>query len=196
MNHRHLLPDEIDLLLDGEVGFGVAPLRAHVEQCPECRARLEESRVFVESLERLPELAPSPMFADKVMGEVNVFVPWHVAARDAVVQHIPRSGPMRVVAGAMATTVALVLSLISVGLVARFDMIVFFVSGVAFDRARELALAAAGGTLTSLFGEAAAAAILASGSTGLALAMLALLITATLAVLGMRSLMIARSRSR
>jgi len=26
MNHRHLLPDEIDLLLDDEVGFGVNPL--------------------------------------------------------------------------------------------------------------------------------------------------------------------------
>jgi len=196
VNHRHLLPDEIDLLLDGEVGFGVTPLKAHVEQCPDCRARLDESRVFVESLERLPELAPSPLFTDRVMGEVNVFVPWHVAARDAIVERIPRSRPMRVLAGAMATTVALVLSVVSLGLIARFDMFMFFVSGVAFDRARELALAAAGGTLTSLFGEAAAAAILASGSTGLALALLALLITATLAVLGMRSLMIARSRSR
>ena len=27
MNHRHLLPDEIDLLLDDEVGFGVTPLQ-------------------------------------------------------------------------------------------------------------------------------------------------------------------------
>ncbi len=196
MNHRHLFPDEIDLLLDGEVGFGVAQLKAHVEQCPECRGRLDESRVFVESLERLPELAPSPLFADRVMADVNVFVPWHVAARDAVVQRVPRSQPMRVLAGAMATCAALVLAVISVAVVARFDLFVFFVSGVAFDRAREIALTAAGGTLTSLFGEAAAAAILASGSSGLALALLALLITATLAVLGMRSLMIARSRSR
>ena len=39
MNHRHLLPAEIDLLLDEEVGFGVSPLRAHVQACADCRAR-------------------------------------------------------------------------------------------------------------------------------------------------------------
>ena len=39
VNHRHLLPNEIDLLVDGEAGFGVAPLRAHVAECDECRAQ-------------------------------------------------------------------------------------------------------------------------------------------------------------
>ena len=38
LHHRHLRPDEIDLLLDGEDGFGVAPLRAHVESCSSCQA--------------------------------------------------------------------------------------------------------------------------------------------------------------
>ena len=45
MQHRHLHPNEIDLLLDGEVGFGVAPLRAHVEGCAECRAKLDDAGI-------------------------------------------------------------------------------------------------------------------------------------------------------
>ncbi|HUF28227.1 MAG TPA: hypothetical protein VMM18_14720 [Gemmatimonadaceae bacterium] len=194
MNHRHLLPDELDLLLDGEVGFGVAPLRAHVEQCTDCRTRLDESRSLVESLERLPEVAPSPLFASRVMANVNVFVPWHVAARDAAVRWVPASRPMRVLAGAMATTVALVLSLGSVWLASRFDLLVFFVSGVALDRARELAFAVADGTLASLFGEAAAQAILGGGTLALALAFLATMSTAVLAVFGLRRLVVAHRR--
>jgi hypothetical protein len=52
MQERHLLPNEIDLLLDGEVGFGVSPLRAHVDDCATCRSRLADARVVVEALER------------------------------------------------------------------------------------------------------------------------------------------------
>ena len=47
MEHRHLLPEEIDLLLDGEVGFGVQPLRAHVRGCDLCRRELEDARALV-----------------------------------------------------------------------------------------------------------------------------------------------------
>ena len=57
MNHRHLLPNEIDLLLDGEVGFGVAPLRAHVDGCEDCQARLARSRKVVDALEDLQRRA-------------------------------------------------------------------------------------------------------------------------------------------
>ena len=34
MQHRHLLPNEIDLLVDGDTGFGVQPLREHVAAPP------------------------------------------------------------------------------------------------------------------------------------------------------------------
>ena len=196
MNHRHLLPDEIDLLLDGEVGFGVAPLRAHADQCADCRARIDESRALIESLEHLPELVPSPMFADRVMANVNVFVPWHVAARDAVLRWVPRSQPMRVLAGATAASVALVLSVASVWLLAHLDFLMFFVSGVAFDRAREVALAATGDALASVFGETAAQALLATGTTGVAMALIALLGTAVLALVALRRLVVARGRIR
>jgi hypothetical protein len=194
VNHRHLLPDEIDLLLDGEVGFGVAPLRAHADHCAECSARIEESRALIESLEHLPELAPSPMFADRVMANVNVFVPWHVAARDAVMQWMPRSRPMRVLAGATGAFAALVLSLVTVSLFAYRDVFTFFVSGLAFERSREIAMAATGDALASLFGETAAQAVLATGSTGLALVLAAMLMTAALALITLRRLVVARGR--
>lgn len=196
MTDRHLLPDEIDLLLDGEVGFGVAPLRAHAERCAECRARIDESRALIESLERLPELAPSPLFANHVMANVNVFVPWHVAARDAALGWIPQSRQMRVLAGAMAASAAMVVTVASVWLIAYLDFLMFFVSGIAIDRAREFALAAAGSTLASVFGDAAAQAILASGTAGLALATAATLGTAALSVLALRRLVVARGRLR
>ena len=82
MNHRHLLPDEIDLLLDDEVGFGVQPLKAHIRDCADCRAKVDEARFVVDALEDLPHFAPSHSFANRVMSQVPVFVPWHVAARE------------------------------------------------------------------------------------------------------------------
>ena len=51
MNHRHLLPEEIDLLVDQEVGFGVGPLKAHIRECAECRTRVDEARFVVESID-------------------------------------------------------------------------------------------------------------------------------------------------
>jgi anti-sigma factor RsiW len=95
VNHRHLLPNEIDLLVDGEAGFGVADLRAHLDECPDCRARYEDERVIVDALESLPHFAPDSRLADRVMAQVPVFVPAHVVARDSVAQWIPRAGMAR-----------------------------------------------------------------------------------------------------
>jgi hypothetical protein len=75
MNHRHLLPDEIDLLLDDEVGFGVAPLKAHIRDCDHCRAQVDEARLIVDALEDVPHFAPSHTFTDRVLAQVPVFVP-------------------------------------------------------------------------------------------------------------------------
>ena len=97
---RHLLPNEIDLLLDGEVGFGVTPLKAHVRTCEDCRTTLEEARTVVTALEHLPHLAPSPLFANRLMSQVQVFVPWHVAALDSARRYVPRSQPVRYLVGA------------------------------------------------------------------------------------------------
>ncbi len=111
MDHRHLLPDEIDLLLDNEEGFGVQPLRAHVRGCAECRAELEDARAVVAELEHLPHLVPSRLFADRVMANVQVFEPWHVAALDTARRWVPRSRPARVIGGAFAAGLASMLTI-------------------------------------------------------------------------------------
>ena len=95
MNHRHLLPDEIDLLLDDEVGFGVSPLRAHVRDCADCRDQVGAATLVVEALEDVQHFAPSHAFADRVMSQVPVFVPWHVvgaSVRASVCAPLP-AGP-------------------------------------------------------------------------------------------------------
>lgn len=110
MHHRHLLPNELDLLVDGDAGFGLAPLRAHVETCADCRGRLEELQAIVGQLDALPHFAPRHGFADRVMRDVQVIEPWHVALTEAVKPFVPESVPMRVLAGAGAGLAATTVS--------------------------------------------------------------------------------------
>ena len=128
MNHRHLLPNEIDLLVDGEAGFGVAPLRAHVAECDECRARLDDARIVVDALEDLPHFAPDSRLADRVMAQVPVFVPAHVAARDSVTRWLPQSGPARAAAAIVGTSIAGLLTVAMVWLASRGDAAIFATS--------------------------------------------------------------------
>ena len=126
MKHRHLLPDEIDQLLDGEAGFGVAPLVAHVDSCDRCRAQLAEAREVVNALEHLPHFAPAQRFADRVMAQVQVFEPWHVTALDTVKQWVPSSRPARAFGLAAASVLALVISVTVVWMAVRLDAFLFF----------------------------------------------------------------------
>src|SRR4051812_9219046 len=125
MNHRHLLPNEIDLLVDGEAGFGVAPLRAHLLECEECTERFDDARFVAEALESLPHFAPDARLSQRVMAQVPVFVPAHVAARDSVVRWIPRSNTARIAASVVATSVAGFLTLALVWLATRGDAVLF-----------------------------------------------------------------------
>ena len=101
MHNRHLLPNEIDLLLDEETGFGVQPLREHAGSCADCRARLSEAREIAAALAALPSLAPRFGLADRVMTHVPVFVPWQVAARDRVLRWMPAGPVPRLAAAAV-----------------------------------------------------------------------------------------------
>lgn len=193
MINRHLLPNEIDLIVDGEVGFGVAPLRAHVRQCSECRERVDEALMVVNALEELPHLAPSSLFADRVMSEVQVFQPWHVAARDTVARLVPRSLPARIVAGGLGVVAASVLALVSVFVGSRLGMLTFL-SGSAVQRGREVVAAVAEGLVTAAFGPVALEVIRAMGTLGLLISTLVLVLGATAAVYGVRRLATASSR--
>jgi hypothetical protein len=185
VNHRHLLPNEIDLLLDGEVGFGVAPLRGHVATCDQCSAELDSARAVVEALDHLPRFAPSPLFADRVLAEVRVFEPWHVSALDAARRYVPSSAPARVLVAAGASSVGLLLTVLTVWLTSRLDAFLF-VSQLLFQRGRDAFLAGASAALGSLLGEPALTAIRASGTAGIAIAATAAVVAGLLAARTLR----------
>lgn len=195
MNHRHLLPDEIDLLLDDEVGFGVAPLKAHVRDCADCRAKVDEARFVVEALEDLPHFAPSHTFADRVMSQVPVFVPWHVAARESVARWLPQSRPARLAVAAMATSAASVLTIAILWIATQTDVLAL-ASGAAGDRVQSLVLDVGRVVLTTVFGDQMFAVIQQTGTFGIAAAMLGLVATAAGSVAGLRALAVASSRRR
>jgi hypothetical protein len=190
---RHLLPEEIDLLLDGEVGFGTPPLKAHVRSCVTCSRELESARVLVRALEHLPHIAPSPLFAGRVMSRVQLFVPWHVALLDTVRGLIPQSRPLRVAAGAVFATMAIALTALSLWAFTRIDA-VLFTADLVVDRARSAAFGALGGALTALLGEAARP-LLAGGALGLAAAALLLVVTGAAAATMLRAAAV-RARER
>lgn len=195
MNHRHLLPDEIDLLLDDEVGFGVSPLKAHVRECADCRAQVEEARFVVDALEDVAHFSPSHSFADRVMSQVPVFVPWHVAARESALAWLPQSRTARIAVGALATTVASVLTVLILWITTQTDVLQL-ASGVAGDRARSLMFDASREVLSTVFGDQMFAVIQRTGTLGIAAALLGLLAAAGGSVAGLRALAIASSRRR
>lgn len=195
MRHRHLLPPEIDLLLDGETGFGLQPLKAHVRECAECRAELEAARELVLALEHLPHFAPSAAFADRVMAQVQVFEPAHVAARDTVRRWLPQSRPMQVLAGAMAASMAFVLSIGALWLLGRADLLLF-VTQTLGERARGALVAGAGRLIGAAFGDAAVTALGTGGASGVAIAATALVATVIASAFGLRALAAAARRHR
>jgi hypothetical protein len=194
VEHRHLLPDEIDQLLDGEAGFGLAPLMAHVEACPKCRAELAEARQVVSALERLPHLAPSPRFSDRVMAQVQVFEPWHVAAVDTVRQWVPASRSARLLGATGAAVFALVVSLAAVWIAVRFDAFVFFFE-LAGQRARVAVFDAIGAAIADTFGAAALDALRAGGVTA-AVGITGFLALVIIAAVGLRALVATARRRR
>ena len=194
MNHRHLLPEEIDLLVDDEVGFGVAPLKAHVH-CGECRARLDEAQTVVNAMERLPHIAPSHDFASRVMSQVPVFVPWHVTAQDTVRQWLPQSRPARLAVLAFSTAATSVLSVALLWLASQTDVLVF-ATGVGGDRLREFLTSLGNQVIATVFGAELFAAVQRTGSFGIALALLAMLGAGVGALATLRAVALASSRRR
>jgi hypothetical protein len=187
VQHRHLLSNEIDLLLDGEAGFGVAPLRAHVDACADCRARLDEAQLVADALERLPHLAPRIGFADRVLSQVQIVEPWHVAARRTAERFVPESRPLRVVALATAglTSVAISASAVWIALSANLTV---GSATVVTGRARTAVVSTLQQGLEALLGTNAAQALQAGGASALAVAGVALLAAVGAAAFGFRAL--------
>ena len=193
---RHLLPEEIDLLLDGEVGFGTAPLKAHVRSCAECRAELEDARAVVRELEHLPHLSPAPLFTERVMAHVQVFVPWHVTLLDTARGWMPQSRAGRALAGAGIGSFGVVLTAAAVWLITQLDTVIFAVD-LALDRARTGVFGVFSDAVGALFGDAALQLVRSSGGAGLGAALALLLLTAALAARALRAVAAgARARAR
>ncbi|WP_396214687.1 hypothetical protein [Gemmatimonas sp.] len=184
---RHLRPDEIELLLDGEEGFGVAPLRAHARSCLECQAELESARELMFALDTLPDFAPSPAFADRVMSQVQVFEPWHVAATRAVEQFVPATRSARLAAGLGAAVTAGLATAGATWAVARADM-GFVLALLGLESFREQVVAAGSDLLTTVVGQPGLEALRGSTPEVMALALGGFVAVAGMGVVGIRAL--------
>ncbi len=187
MEHRHLLPNEIDLLVDGDAGFGVAPLRAHVAECRECRERCDELRLVAETVEALPHFTPNLRFADRIMTQVQVVEPWHVAATEYAARFVPASTPMRLFLGAGAGAAALAISGSAAWLAFRGDLAGWMAS-LFIDRTRQTLVTGAGEVAAGALGADATTALASGGLATLGLTSAVLALAAIGAVLGFRRL--------
>ncbi|WP_156799020.1 hypothetical protein [Gemmatimonas aurantiaca] len=187
MPDRHLRPDEIELLLDGEEGFGVAPLRAHVRSCLACQSELEQARELMVALDALPDFAPSIGFSDRVMSQVQVFEPWHVAATRSVEQLVPVSRPARIAAGFGAAITAGLATAGATWAVARADMAVVLTQ-LGLERFREQVVAAGSDVISTVLGQPGLEAMRSSSPEVMALAMGGFVAAAGMGVVGLRAL--------
>ena len=185
MHHRHLLPNEIDLLLDEPSGFGVQPLREHVRTCDDCRARLDEAREVVAALSELSLLSPHMGMADRVMARVPVFEPWHVAARDTVRRWVPRSPAARALAAVLVAVVGTVLTGLTLLVATRGDLVAV-ITGAAGESAASAIANAAGDIVVAVFGPQVIDAVRQVGPLGIAFAGGGFVLASLATVIGLR----------
>jgi hypothetical protein len=156
---------------------------------------VEEARFVVESIEHLPHFAPSHSFVDNVMAQVPVFVPWHVAARDAVRQWLPQSPSARYAVLGAATSVASLVTLAVLWLTTQTDVLVV-ATGLAGDRLRELVSQVGRTAIATVFGEQAFAVAQQLGTIGIVVALLGFVAAAGGTLAGLRAIAAASSRRR
>ena len=195
MLDRHLRSDEVDLLLDGEEGFGVTPLRAHVRSCMQCRMDLDRAREVVVLLDGLPDFAPSRTFANKVMSQVQVFEPWHAAALNTASRFVPTTRPARVAAGIGAAASAGLLTAAGAWAVSRAD-IGFLLAQVGLERIQDKVGAAVSDVMSAALGQSTLDMFHANGAGFAAIALGGFVAAAGIAVVGLRALATASRRSR
>lgn len=192
MDHRHLTPQEIELLVDGEEGIGMAPLAAHIEECVTCRTKLEEQQQLITTLEQMPHFTPSPLFAYRVMREVQVFEPWHVTAMNTIRRFVPRSRPARALAAGVAAVVATTLTVGTVLLASRLDAVAFL-AGVTFESVRGVGSRSVTGFVSSALGQSG---LPVGGENGFAVALTGFLAAVAVSAFGLRAIAAASRRRR
>lgn len=193
--NRHLLPEEIDLLLDNEEGFGVAPLRGHLESCASCQASYRELERLVFALEGLSHHHPAPLFAERVMTGVEVYQPWHVAARDFAGGLIPKSSAGRVLAAGAGAGIATAMTAGLMWVGQRADA-VLFVGNFGLQKLREAAVSGAVEVAQAIAGPSAAATIQGAGTMGVVATVGAGLVSVAVAAMGVKAVASAARRRR
>lgn len=68
-----------------------AVLESHLLGCTRCQAEVEEWQALFSVLSELPQLSPSPGFADRVMAGVKLPEPWYVRATARVERWLPKT---------------------------------------------------------------------------------------------------------
>lgn len=195
MQQRHLLPDEIDQLLDSESSVDVAPLLAHLDACSACVQQLADARVVCDTIEQLQHFAPSPRFTASVMAQVRVVEPWHVALTTSAQRLIPASRPMRVVMLASGSLMALGLSAGAVWLSTRPDR-TLYAAGLAASRVLRALLDATGTIINDTFGQTALDALRSGSVSRVGLGGVVVVTAVGVATIGLRAAATSARRAR
>ncbi len=187
MNDPHLLPDQIDLLVDGDAGPDVTALRSHLDGCEPCRARYDAARRSAEAVEALPHFTPRLPFADQIMSKVERREPWHETVAARATRLVPPRGPLRLVSMLGAGVGALGISAVAFWMLLRWDLTAWLVN-LGIEQGRRVAVAGVSGFAAEALGAPASAA-LARGELWPVLLTVALLaLSVLLAGLGFRRL--------
>jgi len=192
---RHLRPDEFELLLDGEEGFGVTPLRAHVKSCVACQSEFEHARELMIALDTLPDFAPSAGFSDRVMRQVQVFEPWHAAALTTAQRFVPKSRLARVFAGIGAALSAGLVTAGGTWAFARAD-IALFLAQVGLERFQEQTSAAFSDVVSTILGQPGLDAVRTGSPEMTAVALGGFVAVVGMGVVGLRALATSSRRAR
>ncbi|HJQ20403.1 MAG TPA: hypothetical protein VJ867_08665 [Gemmatimonadaceae bacterium] len=139
-------------------------------------------------------MSPRIGLADRVMAQVPVFVPWHVAARDAIGRLVPDTPALRAVAAGLIAVVGSVLTGVTLWIATRGDVLSLF-TGLLGEGVRSTASQAAGDIVVALFGPQLGAAVAQIGPLGVALAAGGFLVASLATVFGLR-LIATSSRAR
>jgi hypothetical protein len=188
---RHLTPTEFDLLVDGEEGLGVAPLKAHVQQCVTCRTELETQQLLISRIEQLPHFSPAPLFSYRVMKNVQVFEPWYVTAANTAQRLVPKTRSGRVLAAGLGTVIATSLTAGTLWLGSRLDAVAFL-AGLTVSQVRGVGSDAVNGFVSSTLGPAG----IPTGDAGIVIVASAFVASVAIAAVGLRALAAVSRRRR
>jgi anti-sigma factor RsiW len=195
VEHRHLLPDEFEEIIDGEAGESTAALREHLEQCDECKAELAKRHELSTTLEHLVHHGPAPLFSYRVMSQVQVFEPWHVALRDSVRRLVPRTRAARWFAGITAIFVASLLTVAGIWAALNTESAWLFAE-VGVKRTRAAVLGSIKGALETVFGRDALNALEGTGMMGTLIAASIVIGVILVAAIAFRVVALASRRRR